>query len=296
MGAESITDAYRQAHAYYNAGNYSRCREVALEALNTSAEDVRLLQLAGRASLELGRDDATVYLQKVVNLQPDDVEAWQDLGDALIDEGRLPEAVDVLRESVRLRPTSSAALVDLGHTLHALGHTDEAIVYLQRAAEAEPGNLSTLRSLVDMYRRLGRLDEALEVARQIVDLRPEDVLATMDVADLSRDLGHFDAAMRAYHRLREIDTDQTPIDHEVYAYHSMIQTEMQRERWRRVLDLAIDATRVDRYGLTTDVLSFAVAQVFGASDRPAPARAEIDAALALEQAEHRHLHTEALSL
>ena len=47
---------------------------------------------------------------------------------------------------------------------------------------------------------------------------------------------------------------------------------MRRERWRRALDLAVDATRVDRLGRTTDVLAFVVAQVFGAADRPAPPR------------------------
>jgi hypothetical protein len=64
-----------------------------------------------------------------------------------------------------------------------------------------------------------------------------------------------------------------------------------RNRWRRALDLAIEATRVDRYGRTTDLLAYVVAEVFGSTDRPAPTRAEIDAALAASQAEHRRLHS-----
>jgi tetratricopeptide (TPR) repeat protein len=143
-----------------------------------------------------------------------------------------------------------------------------------------------------MYRRADRLQEALETATRIVELKPDDVLATMDVGDLNLALGNFDAAVAAYSRLRTIDESE----HEVYAYHGMIQAEMLRDRWRRVLDLSIDATRVDRFGLTTDLLAFAVSQVFGASDRPAPTRAEIDASLAAELAEHRRLHTEELAL
>jgi tetratricopeptide (TPR) repeat protein len=204
----------------------------------------------------------------------------------------LPEAADALRQATRLRPTDPAVLVDLGHTLYAQGETDAAIDQLSTAVQREPGNLNILRSLVDMYRRADRLQEALDTAMQIADLRPEDVLATMDVADLNLTLGNLDAAVAAYSRLRHIDPEE---EHEVYAYHGMIQAEMQRERWRRVLDLAVDATRIDRYGLTTDLLAFAVVQVFGPSDRPAPSRAEIDAALAAEQAEHRRLHTEALA-
>jgi tetratricopeptide (TPR) repeat protein len=144
-----------------------------------------------------------------------------------------------------------------------------------------------------MFRRTNRLQEALETATRIVELKPDDVLATMDVGDLNLALGNFDAAVAAYSRLRAVDTEP---EHEVYAYHGMIQAEMLRDRWRRVLDLSIDATRVDRFGLTTDLLAFAVSQVFGASDRPAPTRAEIDASLAAELAEHRRLHTEELAL
>jgi hypothetical protein len=39
-----------------------------------------------------------------------------------------------------------------------------------------------------------------------------------------------------------------------------------------------------------------VTEVFGKADRPAPAREEIDAALAASHAEHRRLHTETLGI
>lgn len=285
-------DAFHEAQAYYNAGNFRRCRELVLQSLAQHPDDASLLRLAGKCSLALNLDDASTFIQRLVNMRPDDLEAWRDLGDALVDEGKLPEAAAALREAHRLRPSDANILVNLGHIEYVLGETDAAIEHLSQAAQREPGNLATLRSLVDMYRRTGRLQEALDTALQITNLQPEDVLATMDVADLNLELGNLDEAVMAYGRLRRIDPEE---EHEVYAYHGMIQAEMQRERWRRALDLAVDATRIDRYGLTTDLLAFAVAQVFGASDRPAPTRAEIDAALAAEQAEHRRLHIEALA-
>lgn len=293
MGVSTVTDdSFHQAQAFYNAGNFARAREAALRGLERQPDDVELLRLAGKCSLELGLDDATAYLQRAVSLRPDDVEAWHELGDALVEEGRLPEAAGALREVVQIKPRDAVALVDLGHILHAMGEHDEAIAVLSLASEVQPGNLTTLRSLVDMYRSTGQSEQALEAAAHMAELQPEDVLAAMDVADLSLDLGRLDEAVAAYSRLRRIDDDE----HEVYAYHGMINAEMQRERWRRALDLAIDATRIDRYGLTTDLLAFNVAQVFGASDRPVPSRAEVDASLAAERAEHRRLHTEELAL
>jgi tetratricopeptide (TPR) repeat protein len=286
-------DSFQQAQAFFNAGNYRRCQELVEQALSDAPDDVRLLRLAGKCSLELNTGQSAGYFRRVVNQTPDDIEAWHSLGDALMDEGDLAEAAAAFRQAIRLRPHDALALTDLGHLMFAMGEKDEAIACLTQAAQYSPGNLSTLRSLLDMHRRAGNPEKALDVAREITRFQPNDVLGTLDVADLSRAVGQLDEAVAAYHTLRSIDEQA---EHEVYAYHGMIQCEMQRDRWRRVLDIAIDATKVDRSGLTTDLLAYAVVQVFGASDRPSPDRAEVEAWLAAELAEHRRLHTEDLAV
>jgi tetratricopeptide (TPR) repeat protein len=289
-----------QARAYYNAGNFRQSREIAVQALAEQPDDVDLLRIAARASLDLNADGAAEYLKRVAELNPGDAAAWRELGDALMYEGRAREALDAFRRTVELRPDDTFALVNLGHTAYAAGEPDEAISALEQALDREPGSVQILRSLVEMYRRAGRSEDALATAREIVKWRPDDVLSQLDIAELSLRLSRLDDAISAYSRLRaldrEIDDDREAEVHEVYAYHGMIQAEIAREGWRRALDLAVDATRVDRYGRTTDVLSFVVARVFGAGDRPAPTRSEVEAALALSHAEHRRLHTEALAL
>lgn len=284
-------ESRNQAQAFFDAGDFRRCRELALRGLEAQPDDIRLLRLAGRCSLELDLDDATEYLRQVVKLVPDDFAAWGDLGTALVDEGNMPEAAEAFRQVIRLHPDDVTALINLGHTVYALGQTDDAISYLSRAAQREPGNLTALRSLAWMYRHAGQPQAALDSAMQIARGHPDDVLATIDIADLNLALGNWDEAVAGFSRLRSIDAES---GHEVYAYHGMIEAELQRQRWRRALDLAIDATRVDRYDLTTQLLAFVVAQVFGESDRPAPTRAEVDAALAEERAQHRRFHSEEL--
>ncbi len=143
------------------------------------------------------------------------------------------------------------------------------IAYLQQAAERDPTHVGAMRGLVEMYRSSGKLEEALDMAKRVGEARPGDVIAAIDVAELCLELGRLDEASAAFGRL--LDVDDEP-EHEVYAYHGMIEVEARRERWRRALDLAVDCTRVDRLGRTTDILAFVVAQVFGEEDRPAPPR------------------------
>jgi tetratricopeptide (TPR) repeat protein len=285
---KTTTDGLEQAQSLFASGDFGRCREVVLEALQAHPQDPGLLRLAGKASLELDLDDAAGYLEQAARLEPENPDAWRDLADALLYEGRVDDAAAAIQHAVELRPDDVASLVDLAHVAHASGRTDVAITYLEQVLERDFGNLAALRGLVDMSRGAGKLEQALDAARKLVSYTPDDVFAALDVAELNLALERLEDAVDAFRWLRDVDDEP---DHEVFAYHGMIEAELRRERWRAALDLAVDATRVDRFGRTTDVLAFVVAQVFGASGRPAPARRDIDDALAASRDEHRRLHT-----
>jgi len=282
------TASYEQALALYDAGDFDGAYGLAVELLETSPQDPALLRLAGRAGVELGRDDAVARLEQAVAADPQNPEPLRELADALLAEGRLDEAAAAIERAVELRPGDAAALVDLAHAVHGAGRVQDAIHYFEQALEQEAGNVPALRGLVGMYREAGRPEEALEAGRKVIAFRPEDVQTALEVADLTLELGRMDYAYEAFRWLRDVDDEP---EHEVYAVHGMIEAELRQEHWRPALDLAVDATRVDRYGRTTDILAFIVAQVFGGASRPAPSRRDVDDLLAASRDEHRRLHS-----
>lgn len=285
--ADTNTVSREQALALYNDGDLEGALAQALELLKATPGNAELLHLAGKAAVELGRDDAVIQLEEAVAADPDNVDVLRDLADALLAEGRVEEAVRAVKRVVELQPGDAAALVDLAHAVHASGHFEEAIAYLEQTLEHDVGNIPALRGLVGMYREAGRLEEALAAGRKVISYRPEDVMTAIDVAELALALDRMGDAVEAFRWVRDVDDEP---DHEVYAVHGMIEAEMRRERWRVALDLAVDATRVDRFGRTTDVLAYIVTQVFGAADRPAPPRRDVDDALLASREEHRRLH------
>ncbi|HEX9417175.1 MAG TPA: tetratricopeptide repeat protein [Gaiellaceae bacterium] len=210
---------------------------------------------------------------------------------ASLEEGDLERAREALRRAVEQNPGDSSALVDLGYLALGAGDADEAADLFRQALERDSGNIDALRALATIHGRAGRGEDALEAASAVAEAQPDDPLAAIEVADLALELGRLEEAEAAFRRLRSLDDDP---EHEVYAYHGLVEVELRRERWRRALDLAVDATRVDRLGRTTDILAFVVSQVFGEADRPAPERTEIEDALARSRAEHRRLHLEVL--
>lgn len=286
--SDAATASYEQALSLYGEGDFEASREMALELLAGSPRDPSLLRLAGKAGVELGHDDAVSLLQQAAEADADNADGWRDLADALLAEGKTADARAALERAVERRPDDAELLADLAHVVNACGDTDEAISQLEHVLELDFNNLSALRGLVGMYRESGRLADALASGRKVIAYRPSDVATALDVAELTLALDLPEDAVDAFRWLRDVDDEP---DHEVYAVHGMIEAEIRRERWRQALDLAIDVTRVDRLGRTTDILAYVVAQVFGASDRPAPSRRDVDDALAASRAEHRRLHT-----
>jgi Flp pilus assembly protein TadD len=281
------------AERSFDAGEYAAAHDAALAALADRPDDPALLRIAGRAAFQLGLDDAPAHLERAVALEPDDAQTVHDLALALVDAGRLGEAVEAFRRVITLRPPEATELVDLAYASYATGAADDALGYLREASLRAPDGLAPRRGIVAIARREGRADEALEAAREVLQLAPEDVAALLDLGDLSLELGRYDEAEDAFRRLRAADDEP---EHDLYALHGLIETALRRGRLRRALDLAVDATRIDRLGRTTDVLAFAVASVFGESDREGPSQADVERLLAESRAEHRRLHEEALVL
>jgi tetratricopeptide (TPR) repeat protein len=280
---------YEEGLALYEQGEFQAARAVAERGLREEPAHVNLLRLAGRSGAELDLPDAADYLSKAVELEPENADAWRELGEALLNEGRMKEATGAFRRAVELRPNDVGTLVHLAHAAFAAGDPEEAIGHVRQAVDRDPNSLGARRALLEIYRAAKRPQDALTAAEELAESDPDDPLAALDVAELYLALDHPVDATSAFARLRRIDDDPA---HEIYAIHGMIEAEIRRQRWRRALDLAIEATRIDRLGRTTDVLAYVVAQVFGATDRPAPSREEVNEALAESRAEHRRLHEE----
>jgi tetratricopeptide (TPR) repeat protein len=169
-----------------------------------------------------------------------------------------------------------------------MGRVEEATTSLTHAAQLRPGDLSILRNLAEMCASASRPDQALATNLEILDLRPDDILANCDAAWLFLQLNRLDEASATFRKLRQIDPDQ---EHELYAIHGLAMTEIKRRNWRKALDLAIEATRLDRFNLTTNLLSFISAKLFGKA-KSEVTETELNARFADEHRYHRRMHAE----
>lgn len=286
-------DRAAEAEAALAAGQLMKARTLAVEGLVDDPDDPRLLRVAGKASLDLELDEATRHLRALVRVAASDAAAWRDLAFAEMEEGDIKASSDAFAKVLELNPDDTGAMVHLAHARHAMGQTPEAVALLTRAAELLPERVDIMRSLVGMARATGDTAGALAGAQRLAEADPKDTLAALDVAELLLATGEYKDAAAAFYRLRSADGDE---GHEVYACHGQAEALVKAENWRLALDTAIDATRVDRHQLTTDLLAFIAAKLFGEAEREAKPWDELATALAEERTEHRRMHEEAAAL
>jgi protein O-GlcNAc transferase len=281
---------YDRALAYYKAGDYARCRDCTQQALAADPRNVPCLVLQGMVLVEFGQpEEAVESLRQAIGVAPDSAEAWRQLGVALLIVGGRTEALQAFEKALVLRPGEVSVLIDVGNLLFMSGKPQEAIDTLEQVRRLVPGDVTILRNVADMYASLQRHEEALSATREILESRPDDVPACCDAASLCLQLDRLDEAADMFRTLRRIDPAQ---EHEIYAIHGLVMTEIRRRDWRRAIDLIIEATRVDRYDLTTSFLIYINNNLFGGSNAGEIPLNELVDRFDTEQSEHRRLHAE----
>ena len=95
-----------------------------------------LLQNVGMALLDQGRPaEAAAQFRRLIALRPGRPEGHENLGLALMQEGRLAEAVAPLEAAIRLEPNRASPYQYLGTVLQRMGRPEAAKPFLARARE-----------------------------------------------------------------------------------------------------------------------------------------------------------------
>ena len=91
-------------------------------------------------------------LQKTLELrvQPDVAEVHDNLGSALLQKGRVDEAIIQCQMALEIRPDDAEAQINLGIAFFKKGRVDEAIARFQKAMEISPGNPKACHNLTHM--------------------------------------------------------------------------------------------------------------------------------------------------
>jgi len=175
--------------AYEKQGRADEAREEYHQALEE--DDSLIVQVAGgekrsfaaqvqlmfgQSAEQKGRaDEAITHYREALRLDPDIVEAHNNLGNLLAAAGQPDAALMEYEAAVRLRPNAPLAHENLGTQLLDVGRFDDAMREYQEAARLSPGDSQPVYLMGKAWLRRGQSGEAVTAFQNAQQLNTNDV-------------------------------------------------------------------------------------------------------------------------
>lgn len=160
----------------------------------------------GKALMQEGRiDEAVVQFREAARLQPDDAEIFSNLGSALSQAGNRSEAVAMHQRAIELEPESAVDRYHLGNTYLRFNEFENAVKAYQETVKINPDFLAAHWNMGLLLMQKGEYAAAAHSIESVVRLTPDDPRALATLAGLQVKLGKIDSAISLYRKVLKID-------------------------------------------------------------------------------------------
>jgi Flp pilus assembly protein TadD len=154
-----------------------------------------------------GLPEARERYARLLELDPDDVDARRAYGELLSEAGRLDEAQVELERVVATTPSDLRARRTLALVLAAKRAGSELVQELAEIVRLDPEDTDARLELAAAHASVGNVLPAIEAYEEVLRRRPKNVVALKAAADLHRGNGDPAKAAAYYERLRRLAPD-----------------------------------------------------------------------------------------
>lgn len=237
-GNDDVDPRLREALGHHQAGRLDDALRLYDAVLADDPEQFDALNLSGALALQRGEPGRAVdRLERAVAAHPDGVDAWCHLGLALL-AGREPEAaVAPLERALSLDPELAQARVGLARAMLDAGRLQEAMVHATRSAKDAPGHVGAWRVLAEACEARDDQAGCANAYRQALRLAPDDPEIHYNLGLALDRQGDWAEALACYQRALEIRPDLGPaISEALYVKRGLFDWDGVAALERRFLD------------------------------------------------------------
>ncbi len=217
---------------------------------------------APRSDLERGQtyarrgayDKAEPYLWRAVQREPENLEAWQWLIQALMETEQYTVADQALTVATQIDPDNMEMILDRARVRWAMRHEEEAVGFLNQCKALAPDDQQVLAEMSGLFLEMKRYDSTLDIYERMMNLDPQSPDNRRHIAELTDvfcrvaaeilDTEHSDRVIPLSEKILTLNPDS------VEARRLIAQAHEKAGRWeealdyyRKVTDLAPDQPR-----------------------------------------------------
>jgi tetratricopeptide (TPR) repeat protein len=197
---------------HWRRGDYERSTLF----LNTALDDAAMLEddyfealcfnAIALVQTDQGRtEEAIQAYQNAINLAPDQIHPWNNLGHLYRKIGRHAEALAAFQKAIEHNGSDAVGWNGLGDLYQGTRQIDEAIHAYLKAIEFSPDYAHPWCGIGDSHLAEGRLDEALSAHRKAIEIDHHTLKSWLGLGEIYRMQGDHKNASMAYRTALELD-------------------------------------------------------------------------------------------
>lgn len=192
-------DAYSAlwlARLYRFENQHDASEKVLRDLLQREPDNGQALEQLSQLLIDEGRSQEAIALLSQAAADSSAPDLYDLLGDAYSQQKDYPKAEEAYRKAVDEEPEEASHRHGLGQALMAEDKYAEALEQFKKLSEMEPGTADNYLRMSELYRRLGRLDQAEAALLHAKQLAPGNLEILFNEALLYEDQGRFDDAVK----------------------------------------------------------------------------------------------------
>ena len=193
-----------RALEYYHEKEYATAKmflEMVIKE-DPTVDVYHLLAMVEQNEGELAQ--ATIWLNRALEIDPDSPDLYNTLGDLLMKEKKYQEAINAFEQTLKFQPDHPDARYNIGASLMRLKKYEAAEKYLRKALEDQPNHIGALQNLSLALKELDFQQESLDLSNRLLAIQ-ENEIACNNHGTILRDMNRIEEARKYFERAIELN-------------------------------------------------------------------------------------------
>ncbi len=194
--------------SYFKLNNVDSAQVVFEIGAKKHPEDAHLHRMIGFIKAQREQvDESIASYQRVIELEPDSKDDWQQLAVLYVKAGQIDEAIAAYDKILELDPDDADAQANRTSLLGSVGDIAGMIEGKEVTRMQDPQNSRVRFELGELYFREGNYEKAIELFQEFLSLSPNDVSAMDFIANSYTNLENHGKAIEQYKQILDVQPD-----------------------------------------------------------------------------------------
>jgi tetratricopeptide (TPR) repeat protein len=164
------------------------------------------LLYTGRSLINLGEfSEGIKEFERILDKDPNYVDAWISKGEALSIQGRFDEALNCFDRAIKVEPKRAEIFYNMGITYLRMEEFDKMEHSFQKALDIDPSSPEALITLGKISIQMLEFKDAINYLKESLEIDPNSVESWIHMAFAYLGLGEYESAIKCYESALEID-------------------------------------------------------------------------------------------